>query len=273
MKVDISIVIINYNTFSLTCNCIESIIRNERQTSYEIIIVDNHSIERDSSDFLTIFPQVKLISCKENVGFAKGSNLGIEKAEGDFILLLNSDTLLLNDAIACSLKYLQLNNNVAVATCRLEYENGQVQHNCQRFPSIRYLLFELLRLQKIFSSKKHTLFGAFFDYNTVAHPDWVWGTFFMFRKELIGKLPGKKLADDFFMYGEDMQWCMEFKHLGYEIAFLPDARVVHLMGASGGKKNVMMNQNLDVFMHCYYPGWKRFLIRMINILLTGKYAH
>ena len=270
---DVSIIIVNYNTFQLTKECIGSIVKNTGSIKFEIIVVDNASTERPPDEFSSLYPEIILIKAPENLGFAKGNNLGIAQATGKYVLLLNSDSYLLNNAVLITKNFLDSKPSVAVAAARLEFPDGTVQHNCQRFPSIRYLLFELLRLQKIFRSQKKYLFGAFFDYQNVAYPDWVWGTFFMFRKELIGKLPGKKLADDFFMYGEDMQWCMEFKHLGYEIAFLPDARVVHLMGASGGKKNVMMNQNLDVFMHCYYPGWKRFLIRMINILLTGKYAH
>ena len=158
---------------------------------------------------------------------------------------------------------------MAVATARLEYANGEVQHNCQRFPSVRFLLFELLRLQKIFSSRKKILLGYFFDHNSLAYPDWVWGTFFMFKKNLLNNLRNRRLSEDFFMYVEDMQWCMDFRLQGFEVAFLPDARVVHLMGASGGAKSDLMAKNMKVFMTKYYHPLHRFLINSLNIMLTG----
>jgi len=271
----ISIIIINYNTFELTSKCIQSILSIESNLPSEIILVDNHSTEADPDEFLKIFPGIILIKSPANIGFAKGNNLGIEKAKGAYILLLNSDTVLLNDAITIVKQFLDSHPNVAAASARLEYPDGAVQHNCQRFPSVSTKLFELLRLQKILGRKMSgkVLLGSFFGYDSIAYPDWIWGTFFMFRKERLDGLPGKKLADDFFMYGEDMQWCMEFKYLGFRCAFLPDAHVVHLMGGSGGEGGKMMRLNLNAFMKLYYPGWQRLFIRTLNFFLTGRYEY
>lgn len=269
---DVSIIIVNYNTFELTSQCLASIY-NLSKASFEIVLVDNGSTECNPEKFLLEFPAIKLIKSVENLGFAKGNNLGIASASGDYILLLNSDTILLNDAITPCLAFLKQHKNVAVTTCRLQFPDGATQHNCQSFPSISKSLVELFRIQKIFPSIKRKLFGSFFDYASVAYPDWVWGTFFMFRKELLNQLPSAKLADDFFMYGEDMQWCMEFRKLGFEVSFLPDAKITHLMGASQGAKNAMMEQNLNAFMEKYYSAWKRMGIRIINFLLKARYAY
>lgn len=270
-QIDVSVIVINYNTFDLTCHCIKSI-TEATKIPYEIILVDNASSDINAEDFIRIFPTLCLVKSDENVGFSRGNNLGLSKAKGDYVLLLNSDTILKKDAPSIVKNFLEKNPSVAVATARLEYPNGTIQHNCQRFPSIRYSLFELLRLQKILPSKKHLLFGSFFDHEKIACPDWVWGTFFMFRKELLEKLPGQKLADDFFMYVEDMQWCMEFRKLGFQIAFVPEAKVTHLMGASGGKKNELIERNLKLFMKMYYPAWRRLLIRFLNFLLKISHA-
>lgn len=271
---DVSIIIVNYNTFELTRNCIQSIRYQQAASNlnYEIILVDNASDERNPEEFKQLFPFITLIKSDKNVGFAAGNNLGIEQAKGDAILLLNSDTILENDAISICYNYLKGHNEVAVVTGKLKYPNGDVQSNCQRFPSIKYRLFEILRLPKILRSKAgHILFGFFFDYNTLAFPDWVWGTFFMFQRRIIEQLPEKKLSDLFFMYGEDMQWCMEFRLLGYEICFLPEAKIIHLMGASGGAKSELIKQNLQVFMNLYYSSWKRIVIKLLNLLLVGRY--
>ncbi len=252
---DVSVIIINYNTYELTCSCIQSIIREAGNGyTYEIILVDNASTETDAENFLKQFPSIKLIKSTVNAGFARGNNLGIRQAEGEYILLLNSDTVLKNDAIGICLSFLRADASVAVVSGRLEYPDGHVQHNCQRFPSIGAKLFELFRLQKIFSRSvgSRMLFGSFFDHNTVAYPDWVWGTFFMFPRKLLERLPEHKLADTFFMYGEDTQWCMEFRNLGYRIGFDPAGRILHYGGKSGGAKSPLMDANGKRLMEMYY---------------------
>lgn len=265
----ISIIIINYNTFELTINCIQSIYDKTTDIDFEIILVDNASTKNNPDDFLRHFPDITLIKSNTNVGFAKGNNLGIEKAKGEKILLLNSDTLLKNNAIKYSADFLNKHANVAVVSSSLEYEDGQLQHTCQRFPSVKYGLCELLRIQKFLGKEKggKLLMGSFFNHQDIAFPDWVWGTFFMFPRKLLKELAEQKLADIFFMYGEDIQWCMEFKKLGYKIGFEPKAKVIHLMGKSGAPKNQLMIDNHKIFMNLYYNVFQKIIIKLINKLL------
>ena len=219
--IDVSIVIINYNTFKMTCDCINSIYKNTTAVSFEIILVDNDSKECDADLFLKSFPELILIKSDSNVGFAKGNNLGIQKTTGKYILLLNSDTLLKNNAIKISFDYLESHPKAGVMSVGLVFPDGTHQSVCQRFPSIRYQLFEFLRLHKFVSKKAagRILLGSFFNYDENIKSDWVWGTYFLFRKEILELLPNKKLNDDFFMYCEDMQWCWDFRKLGYEIHY------------------------------------------------------
>ena len=269
-EVKVSIIIVNFNTFELTCQCIQSILDKVKGLAVEIILVDNHSHDVAPIEFQKKFSCVKLVRSYSNLGFAKGNNLGISISNARYILLLNSDTRLKNDAVSSVKFFLDQHKDVAAATARLEYPDGKVQHNCQRFPSIKYQLIELLRLQKISKSVRKNLFGPFFDYDSVAFPDWIWGTFFMFKKELLLQLPNQKLADDFFMYGEDMQWCLDFKKLNYKIGFVPEAQVIHYLGASKGNKNELMRVNYQKLMKQYYPRWKRKIISILNFLLPGR---
>jgi GT2 family glycosyltransferase len=268
--VDVSIIIINYNTFKLTCACIESVRKLTQDISYEIILVDNASTEIDAKVFKEKFSGITLIQSPTNVGFAKGNNLGIDRAKGDYILLLNSDTIVMNNVAGILLNFLQKRTSVAAVTCRLEFEDGVVQHNCQRFPAIRYKLFELFRLQKLLP--RHIggklLYSSFFHYTSVAYPDWIWGTCFMFKKRLLQLLPEQKLPDDFFMYGEDVQWCLEFRKLGYRVAFDPTARIVHYMGKSGASKSIMMEENMLLLMDKYYSRIHQRCIRFLDRLLA-----
>lgn len=268
----VSVIIVNYNTFELTCKCVQSILEKTEGCSYEIIIVDNASTEAAIKNINILFPGVTLVVSEVNLGFAKGNNLGISRAKGDYILLINSDAELQNDAISICLNFLQQEKKVAAVSAVLKYPDGRTQHNCQRFPSIKYKLFELFRLQKVFTRVKSgkILLGFFFNYAEVVYPDWVWGTFFMFERRLLSLLPEKKLADDFFMYVEDMQWCMEFRKLGYSIAFQPAAVVTHHMGKSGGAKSTLIDENMNQFMERYYTRFERFIIRCLDRLLNYR---
>ncbi|MFD1000111.1 glycosyltransferase family 2 protein [Ohtaekwangia kribbensis] len=268
----VSIIIVNYNTFEFTCKCVQSILEKTKGCSYEIIVVDNASAEVAIKGINKLFPSVTLLESEVNLGFAKGNNMGIRYAKGDFILLLNSDAELQNDAVSICLNFLRQEQLVAAVSGALKYPDGRIQHNCQRFPSIKYKLFELFRLQKVFSRVRSgkMLLGFFFNHSEVVYPDWVWGTFFMFERKLLSLLPEQKLADDFFMYVEDIQWCMEFRKLGYSIAFQPAALVTHHMGKSGGAKSVMIDENMNKFMEAYYSPWERKLIKLLDRILLKK---
>lgn len=265
VAMDVSVIIVNYNTYQLTSDCIQSIIDKTCGCTFEIIVVDNASHERSASHLQEVFPQVKVISNTHNMGFAAANNIGIKVASGDYILLLNSDTELVNNAILHCLTTIRTHGNIGAIGCRLKFPDGKIQHNCQRFPAARYKTFELLRLQKILPATwcSKFLLGPFFSYDFVVQPDWIWGTFFMVRRDIIELMPEQKLADDFFMYVEDMQWCKDIQRLGYRIAFEPKAVVIHYMGKSNANKPVLMEQNMDVFMRRHYSPLK---LRILNTL-------
>jgi GT2 family glycosyltransferase len=267
---DVSIVIINYNTYALICDCVRSVIEFTKELTYEIIVVDNASKEFDSQSFKTKFPSVKLILSEENLGFAGGNNLGNQYATGKYILLLNSDTYLKENSILTTFKYLETRPKVGVVSARLIFPDGRYQSVAQRFPSPKYLLMELLRLQKFLPKKQagKLLLGAFFNHDENTEVDWVWGAYFMFRKEILDRLPEKKLDDSYFMYFEDMQWCMDIKKLGYQIHYYADAEVVHIMGGSSGSKTKLMEQYEPVFLKRNYSKVEVWLIQKLKKMLT-----
>lgn len=266
---DVSVVILNYNTFDLTCKCIRAVKEHSYGITYEIILVDNASTECTPRKFLDEFADIKLIANQENLGFAGGNNTGITAASGRYILLLNSDTASTNNILKILATYLDQHQRAAVVSGKLIYPNGKHQSVCQRFPSVKHKLTELFRLHKFMSRQKagRLLLGAFFDCNENAIVDWVWGTCFMFRKELLNDLPHKKLDEQFFMYGEDIQWCMDFRKLGHEIHFCHEAIAVHYLGSSQGKSNEMIAQNHRAFLQRNYSAPKRWMISCLDRLL------
>ena len=261
----VSVIVINYNTCELTSQCLRSVIATTQGVAYEIVLVDNGSTERSPEDFIKEFPTIKLVALEKNVGFAKGNNEGINVSKGNFVLLLNSDTILTDDSVTSLYKVMKKHDDVAIASGKLTFADGRLQGVCQRFPSIRVFLFEISRLQKLYSREKKgkILFGSFFDYASEAFPDWVWGTFMMVRRDLINQLPNKKLNDDYFMYCEDIQWCMDFRNAGFRTLYTPEAKVIHLMGGSSANKSLLMRKNFESFLKKNYNGLHAWLLKHI----------
>lgn len=231
----VSIIIVNYNTFAVTCNCIESVIQHTTACAYEIILVDNASTKDNADDFLVRFPSVKLIKSPENGGFAKGNNLGITHATGDLVLLLNSDTYLTEDSISLAAQKFAELAGISALTVRLMYPDGKLQHTARKFRSITNEVLDLFRpLIKLMPYKKRSqlMLNQYFygDYNTWC--DWVSGAFMMFRKNLLENLPGNILDERFFMYGEDHLWCYQFSTLQLKCYYFCETTVVHIHGAS-----------------------------------------
>lgn len=234
----ISVIIINYNTPQLTFNCVKSVIEFTKDVDYEIIIVDNCSPDyKINADDYQQFKNVKTVFSEKNLGFAGGNNLGLKHASGDLILLLNSDTILKDNALKIAADKFSETPKCGAITVRLVYPDGSLQYPAQRCPSLRLELRELFRINKFTSpEKKAKLYlGGAFNHKTFTDCDWIYGTFFLTSKKIIDEVFSGKFPDDFFMYAEDMQWCfMMLKH-GLKPYFTPDAEVIHLGGASMDK--------------------------------------
>jgi GT2 family glycosyltransferase len=267
---DVSIIIINYKTFQLTCQCIESVLHYTKGLRFEIVLVENGTAEFNKENTKHWGEQVKLICSDDNLGFAGGNNLGIKHAVGEYILLLNSDTYLVEDSISQSVQYLSQHPEIGVISAKLIYPDGRHQSVAQRFPSIKYSLIELFRLQKLMSRAKagQLLLGSFFAHDEIVEADWVWGAFFLTRKLIIEQLPQQRLNEDYFMYWEDVQWCMDIKRLGYRIFYYPDTKLVHIHEGSKGDKNELMEKNKKLFFKNNYSSVEIKIINLLNKCLS-----
>ena len=231
----VSVIIINYNTFQLTCDCISSVFKFTKGVPFEIILVDNASTEGNPSYFLEKFPSIKLIESKKNLGFAGGNNLGIKHATGDTILLLNSDTLLTEDSISITVDQLKKDPSIGVLGCRQLFPDGAVQYSARRFRSISWELLDLFRFVLYFYSPKaraHRLLGQYFFHDESLFVDWVNGAFFLFPRRLLNQLPQHQLDERFFMYAEDVLWCEQIKQAGYRVFFLATTSIIHITSGS-----------------------------------------
>jgi GT2 family glycosyltransferase len=267
---ELSIIIINYNTWQYVLQAVQSIVTHTHGLRYEIIVVDNASQDADPASLQAFDAPIHFIAHTHNAGFAGGNNVGIKQAKGQYILLFNSDAYLTENAFLPMVQYMQAHPTVGVLSPRLVYPDGRVQSAAQRFPSVKYTLYELLRLQKLFGKQwaAKTYLGAFFDGRTTLEADWVWGTAMLMPRKVINQLPKQQLNEQFFMYWEDVQWCWEIKQLGYKVVFLGSTEVVHIGGGSSGKKNEMMAKNEQLLLQQIFTpnelNWYRRLQKLLQ---------
>jgi hypothetical protein len=217
--------------------------------------VDNASTQCDPQEFLKEFPHLTLVKSEVNGGFAYGNNLGIQVAKGDYILLLNSDTILKEDSVFKCLNYLKAYKGAAVAGCRMISPGGGVQYTARKFRGIKWELLDLFRfIPMMMSYKKRSrlMLGKYFKCDENVECDWVNGAFLMFEKKILDQLPGHKLDDRFFMYGEDQLWCEQIRNLGYRVVFYAGTTIIHIGSASTdvkkqiGLRRIMWQHELEI---------------------------
>lgn len=238
LKVDISIIIVNYNTKELLKNLLISF-KNSNLGKYkvEVIVVDNASTDGSSESIKLYLPTIKLIQNQTNLGYAKANNQGIRIAKGEYILLLNSDTLLNKTTLFKMLKFMDENKQFCAATCRVELVNREIDPACHRgFPTPWASFVYFSGLEKLFPESK--TFGQYHqgwkDLHKVHEVDVISGAFFMIRKKILNKLG--LLDEKFFMYAEDIDLCYRMKNLGYKIVYNPNTKIIHYKTSSGRKK-------------------------------------
>lgn len=228
----LSIVIVNWNTRDALRDCVASLFEQSRSLTLEVIVVDNASAD-DSLDMLKAgFPQVRIIANTINLGFARACNQGMRAARGRLLLLLNSDTYVCDDVIARMTTYLLSRPEVAMAGCQLQYPDGRIQHTAFRSLSILRSLFEDLWLYKLLPAARRAdmLLGGYWQSDAEKAVDWLAGAFMMLRREVFLQTGG--FAEDFFMYGEDSEWCMRIRRAGGRIMFNPLGVVYHVGSVS-----------------------------------------
>jgi len=279
-NIDISIIIINYNTFELTCNCIKSIIKETKNINYELIIVDNKSTKDDPNLFLKEFPEVKLIISPKNLGFAGGNNLGLELAKSKYVLLLNSDTVILNDAIYKTWHYLEKSSaDVGVLGCKLLNPDGSLQPSTGEKTrggySIKKLIYKELtnnpiyfHLDKRFKTDENKNLSQT-DQQEVYETNLVVGAYMLVRKEVFEK--AGLLDEDFFMYNEELEWCNRIVRAGFKILFYPFAEIIHIGKQSSSNINmsrqIYLSQALFYFKVLGYRGYFMYiLINFFNLI-------
>lgn len=234
-SIDVSVVILTCNTKILTSECIRSVLVSRlKNYSMEIIVVDNASRDSTVKEIRKNFLTVTIIRNAKNIGFAGGNNIGIKKARGRYILLLNSDTEIRTDTIGTMIDFMEKRPKAGVSTCFIRLVNGKRDPACHRgFPAPWAAFTYFIGLESLFP--KSYLFGQYHvGYMDEVQPhevDAISGAFFLVRKEVIDTVG--LLDERFFMYGEDIDWAYRIKQKGWHIWYNPHTEILHKKKQSG----------------------------------------
>lgn len=237
---DLSIIIVNYKTLELTTSCIDSILKsNTKSLDYEIIVVDNASEDGSIESIQNQFKSVKTIINHENQGFSKANNLGMKASVGDYVLLLNSDTIVELNTLKGAYDFIKDHKHIGALGCKIMLPSGKLDVACKRsFPTPLNGIYHSLHLDEAFPDSVR--FGAYnltyVDENKICSIDCIMGAFMMVPRKVIDAVG--ILDEDYFMYGEDVDWCYRIKNAGYQVMYYPQVRIFHHKKASGiGKRN------------------------------------
>jgi len=239
--IDLSIIIVSYNTRKFLKECINSLSECiSKKIEYEIIVVDNNSSDNSVKMLKKDFPQIKLIANKENVGFSKANNQGVKASrESRYVLFLNSDTLMKRNTIEEMVIFMDGHGDAGASTCKLVMPGGKIDDASHRgFPTPWNSFTHFCGLEGLFP--KNTFFSGYslgwMDFEKIHEIDVLAGAFMLVRR--IAGEEVKWWDEDYFFYGEDIDFCFLLKEKGWKIYYVPGVSIIHYKGISGGIKEI-----------------------------------
>ena len=262
---DLSVVIVNYQTFELTKNTIDSILQYDYSFDYEIFVVDNASGDDSLARLKDYFnDKVKFIASKENNGFAAGNNQALRQATGKYQLLLNSDTIVWQNTLQDIYDYMEKHGDVGACGCRVFLEDGELDKACKRsFPNVKNSFFRLFHIPTKSKDDNYNLTSLPDD--GIYEIDCLTGAFMFMRKDALDM--AGLLDEIFFMYGEDIDLCYRIKKAGWKIIYYGESNITHLKGASSKKQKNKLIYEFYRAMYIYYKkhhaGESSFIVNII----------
>jgi len=236
---DLSVIIVNWNTAEALAECLRAVIADFRlpisdsrlgnqQSAIEIIVVDNGSTDGSAARVRRDFPQVTLIANSQNVGFATASNQGLRLARGRYLLLLNPDTVPRPGALAALVAFMDTHPEAGIAGPRLLYPDGSLQPSGHPAPTLLSELQDVLAWYRLTGRPRFWRSGR--DYSQIEEVGIVSGACLLIRRETVQEIG--LLDAGFFMYYEDADWCLRARQHDWKVYYVPQAKVVHYLALS-----------------------------------------
>jgi hypothetical protein len=264
--VDLSIIIVNYNVKEFLQNLIHSIYKAAQKITFEIIVIDNASNDGSVEFIKEKFPAVKLFANNKNLGFSKANNIGLKASQGKYILLINPDTLVSEDTFDKMIRFFKDNPEAGLAGCKILNPDGSLQLACRRsFPGPWTSLCKVTGLSSIFP--KSRLFArynlTYLDEDQTYEVDAISGSFMIFTREVFEKVGG--LDEQFFMYGEDLDFCYRVQKAGFKVLYVHSTQIIHYKGESTRRSSLdetkIFYSAMQLFVKKHLSG--SFLVKII----------
>lgn len=276
---DLSVVIVNWNTRDLLRDCLRSVYESEGEFTFEIIVVDNCSSDGSAGMVREEFPQVHLMEAETNRGYAWANNLGLRHLEARYYLLLNPDTVVPPHALQEMIAFMDGHPEAGMAGPKLVMADGSLDLACRRsFPTPENSFYKLFGLSRLFPKSER--FGqynlTYLDPDEMAEVDSVVGAFMMVRREVVEEIGG--LDEQYFMYAEDLDWALRAKRRGWKVYYYPQVTVLHYK-RQASEQNPQKAQfefwrAMHIFYHKHYaddtPSWLHYLVLAGLALLGGR---
>jgi GT2 family glycosyltransferase len=249
-------VIVTWNCRDLAVECLRSIYESVNVT-FEVIVVDNASADGTVDVLAVAFPDVTIIRNERNLGFARGNNLGIQRANGCYLALVNPDVVILDGCIARALETLQNDPSIGVVGPAMLDTQGMVHRSGMRTPGLWNAVCDALVLHHVFGPRPFVggQMMTDFDWTHRRDVEVLNGWFWLVHRDAVNHVG--PLDDRFFMYGEDVDWCERFRRAGWRLVFEPTARAVHHGGGSSRQAPLRFYLELEVANHQYWAKYHR----------------
>lgn len=236
--VDLSVIIVSWNAKEFLSKCLQSLIVEIDEHNWEVIVVDNASSDGSQELVRNKFPHVQLICNDNNLGFARANNIGIRQSRGEYLFLINSDVIVLKNCFRQMVAYMLENPNVGLLGPKILNADGSLQRSCFGLPTVWNTFCRALALDNIFPKVKMFCGRemSFWAHDKIRNVEMLNGCFWMVRRKALETVG--LLDENFFMYGEDADWCKRFGMEGWGVVFFPDAEAIHYGGASSANAPV-----------------------------------
>lgn len=252
----LSICIVNWNTREDLRRCLNSLAAGAGTLGIEVFVVDNASSDGSPEMVETEYPHVRLIRNTANTGFAHANNQAIRQSTGDYVLLLNSDTIVNPGALATLVAGMEADPKVGIGGPKLLNPDGSLQYSCRHFPTFSAGIFRNSAFGRWFSRNKQVrdYLMTDFDHASTREVDWVSGAALCIRRATLEQIG--LLDERYFMYCEDVDWCYTAGLAGWKVVYFPDAVIMHVIGRSSDLAVEKMVRAHHLSMRLFY--WKHY---------------
>jgi len=276
-SLDLSIVIVSWNTESYLRECLSSIFEHTEGLSYEVWVVDNASSDGSVRMVEEEFPRVRVLANPTNVGFARANNQALRQCGGRYVLLLNSDTCVQGDVLRVMVDFMDHRPDAGISGCKLQDVDGTFQPACRRsIPTPVVSLMRMTGLSRLFPNSRimarYNL--TYQDATAVQEVDCVSGAFLLMRRETMEQIG--LLDEDYFLHGEDLDWCYRAKRAGWQVYFVPYAAVTHFKGKSSERVPVRtlfhLHRSMGMFYRKHFARTTLFIVNgLVYTAIWGRF--